>query len=242
MAGGYDRAITVFSPDGHLFQVEYALEAVRKGTTAVGVRGKTCAVLAVERMAVQKLQESRTVRKILLADDNIAVAFAGLNADARVLVNMTRVECQSMRLNYEDEPTVEHVARYVARQQQKYTHRGGVRPFGISTLIVGYGDDNLPKLYNTDPSGTFYNWKATCIGRNSKTVQDFLEKNWKEELDDEAAVRLALKALLEVVEAGKNVDVLIVSSAAGQPRGPRFLEESQITPIIEAIREEGQAK
>merc|ERR1712118_584223 len=113
---------------------------------------------------------------------------------------------------------------------------------GSSTLIVGYGDDTLPKLYNTDPSGTFYNWKATCIGRNSKTVQDFLEKNWKEELDDEAAVRLALKALLEVVEAGKNLDVLIVSSAAGQPRGPRFLEESQIAPIIEAIREESQAK
>merc|ERR1719316_765773 len=159
-------------------------------------------------MAVQKLQEPRTVRKILLADDNIAVAFAGLQADARVLVNMARVECQSLRLNYEDEPTVEHVARYVSRQQQKYTHRGGVRPFGISTLIVGYGEDGAPKLYNTDPSGTFYNWKATCIGRNSKTVQDFLEKNWN-----------------DAVEATKNVDVLVISSAPGAKKGPQYLTD-----------------
>merc|ERR1719321_22298 len=180
-------------------------------------------------MAVQKLHETRTVRKILLADENIAVAFAGLNADARVLVNMTRVECQSMRLNYEDEPTVEHVARYVARQQQKYTHRGGVRPFGISTLIVGYDSDGSPKLYNTDPSGTYYNWKATCIGRNAKTVQDFLEKNWKEDLDDAAAKRLAVKALLEVVESsGKNVDVLVVSNAGGTAEPPRFLSEEEL--------------
>jgi len=242
MSGGYDRAITVFSPDGHLFQVEYALEAVRKGTTAVGVRGKTCAVLAVERLAVQKLQEPRTVRKILLADDNIAVAFAGLQADARVLVNMARTECQSMRLNYEDEPTVEHVARYVSRQQQKYTHRGGVRPFGISTLIVGYGEEGAPKLYNTDPSGTFYNWKATCIGRNSKTVQDFLEKNWSDSMEDDATIQLALKALLEVVEATKNVDVLVISSSPGAKKGPQYLTDDQIAPLIEAIRTEGEKK
>jgi 20S proteasome subunit alpha 4 len=193
-------------------------------------------------MAVQKLQEARTVRKILLADDNIAVAFAGLQADARVLVNMARVECQSMRLNYEDEPTVEWVARYVSRQQQKYTHRGGVRPFGISTLIVGYGEDGLPKLYNTDPSGTFYNWKATCIGRNSKTVQDFLEKNWTDGLDDDATIKLALKALLEVVEASKNVDVLIVSGSEGAKTGPQFMADGELTPIIEAIRSEAQSK
>merc|ERR1719231_225859 len=187
-------------------------------------------------MAVQKLQESRTVRKILLADDNVAVAFAGLNADARVLANMTRVECQSLRLNYEDEPTVEHVARYMARQQQKYTHRGGVRPFGISTLIVGYDSTGQPKLYNTDPSGTYYNWKATCVGRNAKTVQDYLEKNWKEGLNDEAAIKLAIKALLEVVESsGQNVDILVVSNAGGAPTAPRILPDDEVKTLIEEI-------
>merc|ERR1712098_514941 len=188
--------------------------------------GATSAVLAVERKATQKLQDPRTVRKILRVDDKVAVAFAGLNADARVLVNMTRMECQSLRLNYEDEPSVEHVARYMARQQQKYPRRGGVRPFGVSTLIIGYSEDGEAKLYNTDPSGTYYSWKATCIGRNSKTVQDYLEKNWTDGLDDQATLRLALKALLEVVEgSGQTVAVIFISCANGVPEEPKYLGE-----------------
>ncbi|KAL9658112.1 hypothetical protein ABK040_013025 [Willaertia magna] len=228
----YDRAITVFSPNGHLFQVEYAMEAVRKGSTAVGVRGKEIVVLAVERKTAAKLQDSRTVRKIVKIDDHCALAFAGLTADARVLVNKARLHAQSYSLQFEDQVSIDYITRYIAQVQQKYTQSGGVRPFGISTLIAGFEADGTPTLSQTDPSGTFSSWKANTCGRNSKTVREFLEKCYEEDLSDEGSIKLAVKSLLEVVESGsKNIEVAVLKYK--QPL--RFLSDEEVGKFVDEI-------
>jgi len=231
------KSITVFSPDGHLFQVEYAHQAVQKGTTAVAVRGKNVIVLGVEKKSTAKLQEARTVRKIAMVDEHIVLAFSGLTADARVLINRIRMECQSYRLTVEDAPTVEYVTRYIAGVQQKYTQSGGVRPFGISTLIAGFDPDGVPRLFQTDPSGTFSAWKANATGRNSKTVREFLEKNYDETniTSDDDTIKLTLRALLEVVESGnKFIEIAILKN--NEPL--KILEDSEVETRVTIIEEE----
>jgi len=233
----YDRAITVFSPDGHLFQVEYAQEAVKKGSTAVGVRGATCVVLGVEKKSVAKLQEERTVRKICLLDNHVVMAFAGLTADARILISRARMECQSHRLTVEDPVTLEYITRHIAELKQRYTQSNGRRPFGISCLIGGFDDDGTPRLYQTEPSGTFHEWKANATGRNAKTVREFLEKYYSPEETDteEKTVKLAIRALLELVQSGgKNLELAIMRS--GQPL--QMMDVEKIDEYVKQVEKE----
>ncbi|KAJ1521664.1 hypothetical protein ONE63_003310 [Megalurothrips usitatus] len=234
MSARYDRAITVFSPDGHLLQVEYAQEAVSKGSTAIGIRGHDVVVLGVEKKSVAKLQEERTVRKICLLDDHVVMAFAGLTADARILINRAQIECQSHKLTVEDPVTLEYITRYIATMKQKYTQSNGRRPFGISCLIAGFDFDGKPHLFQTEPSGIYYEWLANSTGRQAATVRSYLEKNYKlEDMKTEAdCVKLAIKALLEVVQSGrKNLEIAVMKR--GEPM--RMLDGEKIDEYIKQI-------
>ncbi|GAB6033777.1 Proteasome subunit alpha type-7 [Chamberlinius hualienensis] len=233
----YDRAITVFSPDGHLFQVEYAQEAVKKGSAAVGVRGENIVVLGVEKKSVAKLQEERTVRKICLLDEHVVMAFAGLTADARILINRARIECQSHKLTVEDPVSVEYITRYIAGLKQRYTQSNGRRPFGISCLIAGCDQDGALHLFQTEPSGTYHEWKANAIGRSAKTVREYLEKNYTPELvqSNEAAIKLAIKALLEVVQSGaKNIELAVMEKKSPM----KMLDVEEIEKYVAEIEKE----
>ena len=140
------------------------------------------------------------------------MAYSGLTADGRILANKARMETQSYRLNYDDDPSVEYVAKFLAETKQKYTQRGGVRPFGISGLIAGFDHSGKPRLFYTDPSGSFSEWKAHSCGRNSKQVTEYLEKHYKANNSMQEGMKLVVKALLDVVESGnKNIELMVIS-------------------------------
>ncbi|EDP42589.1 hypothetical protein MGL_2789 [Malassezia globosa CBS 7966] len=175
-----------------------------------------------------------------MLDEHICLAFAGLNADARILVDKARVECQSHRLTVEDPVTVDYITRHIAGIQQKYTQSGGMRPFGISTLIIGFNqNETQPRLYQTEPSGMFSAWKANAIGRSSKTVREFLEKNYKDSMSQDETIKLAVKSLLEVVQAGaKNIEI-VVMTGHGELKA---LEQEEIESIVKQIESEQEAE
>ncbi len=186
---GYDRAITVFSPDGRLYQVEYAIETVRRGTIAVGVKCKDGIVIAVEEKP-RKLQISETAQKIFQIDDHVGVAAAGYIPDARSQVDNARFFSQSNKMIYDEPVEVEAIAKHLADQCQQYTQYAGVRPYGVA-LILGGVINKTPQLYLTDPSGTYISYDAIAIGANSDQVTDFLEKTYKNDLSLEDASTLA---------------------------------------------------
>jgi 20S proteasome subunit alpha 4 len=180
-------------------------------------------------------------------DDRTVLAFAGLTADARVLVNKVRMEAQSYRLTMEDAPSVDYLARYLAQIQQKYTQSGGVRPFGIATLVAGVNDEDngkRPCLYQTDPAGTHSRWKAQVIGgRNSKSLREFLEKQYQDltedDLTEEKCIRLAVQALLEVVDSGaKTMEVCVIREGGSK----EMLKEESVQVTVDAIEAEQSAE
>ncbi|MHA1268669.1 MAG: archaeal proteasome endopeptidase complex subunit alpha [Candidatus Helarchaeota archaeon] len=196
---GYDRAITIFSPEGRLFQVEYAIEAVRRGTTAIALCYKDGVILAVEKRVLD-LQEPDSIEKIFKIDNHIGCAIAGLTADARVLIDQARIQCQINLLTYDEPISVKRLTKKVCELKQKYTMYSGVRPFGVSLLIVGVDDLDGPGVYMTDPSGAYWGYYATAIGSGAQAVRDILEKEYKKDSTKDDAILLTLKCLKSVID------------------------------------------
>ena len=195
----YDRAITVFSPDGRLFQVEYAREAVKRGTTTVGVKFKDGVVLIVDKRLSSKLIEPKSIEKIFKIDSHIGCATSGLVADARALVDRARIECQVNAFNYSEDLAVESLVKKICDFKQSYTQYGGVRPFGTAMLVAGI-DAAGPHLYETDPSGAMISYKAGAIGAGRNEVMEVFEKGFKENMTQTQAINLGLKGLTAVSE------------------------------------------
>jgi len=193
----YDRGITIFSPDGRLYQVEYAREAVKRGTASVGVRTDDGVVLAVDKRIRSPLMERTSVEKIHKVDDHIGIASAGHVADARQLIDFARRQAQVNQLRYGEPIGVETLTKNVTDHIQQYTQVGGARPFGVA-LIVGGVEDGEPRLYETDPSGTPYEWKALAVGADRGELQEYLEEHYEEAEDLGGGVELALGALASV--------------------------------------------
>jgi proteasome alpha subunit len=192
----YDRGITIFSPDGRLYQVEYAREAVKRGTGSVGVRTPEGVVLGANRQVRSPLVEQSSVEKIHKADEHVGIASAGHVADARQLIDLARRRAQIEQLRYDQTIAVDTLTRSITDHIQEYTQTGGARPFGVA-LIIGGISDGEPRLFETDPSGTDYEWQAVAIGGGREKSQTYLEDNYRGDLTLDEGIELAVNALAE---------------------------------------------
>jgi len=203
----YDRAITVFSPDGRLFQVEYARVAVTRGTTTIGMKFKDGVVFVADKKVASKLMEPTSIEKVFKIDEHVGCATSGLVADARVLVDYSRVVAQINKITYNEKITIETLVKKICDYKQNYTQYGGVRPFGTALLVGGIDSQGI-HLYETDPSGALVSYKAGCIGSGRNTVMELFEKEFKIDLSMNEAIYLGLKALDKATEDKVNEETV----------------------------------
>lgn len=236
-AAGYDRAITVFSPDGRLYQVEYAIETVRRGTIAIGIKVPQGVVLAVEEKT-RKLQTSGITQKIFQVDDHVGVVAAGYIPDARVQVDYARILAQRNRLIYDEPADVETVARGIADLSQQFTQYAGVRPFGVS-LIIGGVDKNGSAVFLTDPSGTYVGYDAVAIGAGSDQVSEYFEQNYLKDMSLDDACVLATEAIYLVSEEKVGTKHIKIAVIDGKTRKMRRLTDEEIEAYASKAKTRG---
>ena len=229
---GYDRAITVFSPDGRLYQVEYAIETVKRGTIALGIKTKEGIVFAADERP-RKLQIITEPQKLFKIDQHIGVAAAGYIPDARSQVDDARFFSQSNKIVYDESVTVETVAKHMADQCQQYTQYAGARPIGVA-LIIGGIDVNGNSLFLTDPSGTYIPYNAVAIGADSDKVTEFLTKEYKAEMTLEETKLLAIASINMVNKDAKGSKHVKISQIKSDTKQFEIIKQQKISELMES--------
>ncbi|EIF48439.1 Proteasome subunit alpha type-2 [Brettanomyces bruxellensis] len=250
MADRYSFSLTTFSPSGKLKQIEHALAAVNQGVTSLGIKATNGIILATERKSNSVLVNSDFTDKIVNVTPDIGMTYSGMGPDFRVLSDKSRkVAHTKYKRIYNEYPPTKILVSDIAQIMQEATQSPGVRPYGVSLLVGGYDDNSGFMLYQVDPSGSYFPWKATAIGRGSNAAKTFLEKRWNEELELEDAIHIALLTLKESVEGemnGNTVEISIIGNAndnllgykgVSGATGPRFrnLSPQEINDRLDAL-------
>ena len=200
---GYDRAITMFSPDGRLLQVEYAKKTVKQGSTAIGVVCKDGVLLVADKRIVDSLVVPEAVEKIWQIDEHIGASASGILSDARVLIERAQITAQQHRVTFDSPIDTLAVVKDICDLKQICTQSGGLRPFGVSILVAGIDHDG-PKLFETDPTGIYFQYKATVIGEGETEIEEILHKEYHENITIEDALKLCINALAKILDKNFN--------------------------------------
>ncbi|MAG38554.1 proteasome endopeptidase complex, archaeal, alpha subunit [Candidatus Woesearchaeota archaeon] len=211
---GYDRAITMFSPDGRLLQVEYAKKTVKLGNTAIGMVCKDGVLLVADKRVVDKLVVLNSIEKIFQIDDHLIATASGIISDARVLVERAQLKAQQHKVTYDTSVDVLSVVKDICNLKQVCTQSGGLRPFGVSLLVAGVEDD-VPKLFETDPTGIYNQYLATAIGEGEVEMKKILHKQYKDGMSLDDGLKLCVKALKKILDndfGARRIDASFVST------------------------------
>jgi len=212
---GYDRSITMFSPDGRLLQVEYAKKTVKQGSTAIGFVCKDGVVIVADKRVGNKLMVPEAVEKTFKVDDHIAISAAGIIPDARVLVDRAQLKAQQHTVTYNSKIDLLSVVKDICDLKQICTQSAGLRPFGVSLLVAGVEEDGKPKLYLTEPYGLYFQYRAAVVGEGEPEIDQILQKKYKPSISCQEAISLgvnALKGFLGPSFAVERLDVVTINS------------------------------
>lgn len=243
MSRRYDSRTTIFSPEGRLYQVEYAMEAIGHAGTCLGILASDGIVLAAEKRNTNKLLDELSYsEKIYRLHDDMACSVAGITSDANVLTNQLRLFSQRHLLHYGEPIPCEQLVASLCDIKQAYTQFGGKRPFGVSILYIGWDKHHSFQLYQSDPSGNYGGWKATCIGNNSAAAVSMLKQEYKEgETNLQQALDLSIKVLSKTLDTNKltadKVEIAVLTRVDNVTR-IRILKTEELEALVKKFEEE----